>query len=132
VHRRRERAHYEPTPTAWDFLFADRGACFVRIRLKGGLWVGGWLGSRSAVSAFPQEQDIYLESQWRLSSDGTFLGRVAGTAGVYVKGSEVEVLELLAPPDTGEAPAPEVPQTRKEHGDGSGTGRSERSAPAQR
>ncbi|MFF0392962.1 DUF6338 family protein [Kitasatospora sp. NPDC004615] len=114
VRRRRERAHYEPTPTAWDFLFADRDPCFVRIRLKGGLWVGGWLGSRSAVSAFPQQQDIYLESQWRLGSDGTFLGKVPGTAGVYVKGSEVEVLEMLAPPEL-----VEVPVTRREQNDGS-------------
>ncbi|MFF2658379.1 DUF6338 family protein [Kitasatospora sp. NPDC058032] len=129
VGRRRERARYEPTPTAWDFLFADREPCFVRIRLKGGLWVGGWLGSRSAVSAFPQQQDIYLESQWRLSGDGTFLGRVAGTAGVYIKGSEVEVLELLAPPGPERAPAPvsvPVPETRREQGDGSGTGRAQR------
>ncbi|MGX4735624.1 DUF6338 family protein [Kitasatospora griseola] len=129
VRRRRERAHYEPTPTAWDFLFADRDPCFVRIRLKGGLWVGGWLGSRSAVSAFPQPQDIYLESQWRLDRDGTFLGRVPGTTGVYVKGSEIEVLELLAPPETGRTPAP-VPVTRREHQDGSGTERSERSEEA--
>ncbi|OKJ13798.1 DUF6338 family protein [Kitasatospora sp. CB01950] len=118
VRRRRERAHYEPTPTAWDFLFADREPCFVRIRLKGGLWVGGWLGSRSAVSAFPQPQDIYLESQWRLGSDGAFLGRMPGTSGVYVKGSEIEVLELLA------APAP-VPVARRERDDDS-TERSER------
>ena len=128
VRRRHERARYEPTPTAWDFLFADRDPCFVRIRLKGGLWVGGWLGSRSAVSAFPQPQDIYLESQWRLGADGTFLGRVPGSAGVYVKGSEVEVLELLAPPEPGQAP---VPVARREQGDGSGTGRSERPEEAQ-
>ncbi|KDN87447.1 DUF6338 family protein [Kitasatospora cheerisanensis] len=126
LHRRRERAHYEPTPTAWDFLFADREPCFVRIRLKGGRWVGGWLGPRSAVSAFPQPQDVYLESQWRLSGDGTFLGRVAGTAGVYVKGSEIEVLELVAPPEPARAA---VPEARREQGDGSG--RDEGTAPAQ-
>ncbi|MGW4383860.1 DUF6338 family protein [Kitasatospora sp. NPDC004531] len=122
VRSRRERAHYEPTPTAWDFLFADREPCFVRIRLKGGLWVGGWLGSRSAVSAFPQPQDIYLESQWRLDGDGAFLARVAGSTGVYVKGSEIEVLELLAAP---------VPAARREQDDDS-TGRPEREAGAQR
>ncbi len=38
--RRRARARYEPTPTAWDALFRDRGSCFVRVRLKSGLWVG--------------------------------------------------------------------------------------------
>ncbi|MGP8302321.1 DUF6338 family protein [Streptomyces inhibens] len=99
--RRRARARYEPTPTAWDALFHDRGSCFVRVRLKSGLWVGGWLGSRSAVSAYPQQGDLYLQAQYRMGSDGRFLGRVPGTAGVYVRAADVEVLEVLLPPSAG-------------------------------
>ncbi|MEV4433040.1 DUF6338 family protein [Streptomyces sp. NPDC049555] len=96
--RRRARARYEPTPTAWDALFHDRGSCFVRVRLKNGLWVGGWLGSRSAVSAYPQQGDLYLQAQYRMGPDGRFLERVPGTAGVYVRAADVDVLELLHPP----------------------------------
>lgn len=96
--RRHARARYEPVPTAWDALFRDRGSCFIRIRLKSGLWVGGWLGSRSAVSAYPQQGDLYLEAQYRVGSDGRFLGRVPGTGGVYVRASDVDVLEVLLPP----------------------------------
>lgn len=95
---RRLRARYDPTPTAWDALFRDRGSCFVRARLKSGLWVGGWMGSRSAVSTFPQQPDIYLESQYRLRPDGTFVERVADTGGVYIKMADIEVLEILMPP----------------------------------
>ncbi|WP_086851866.1 DUF6338 family protein [Amycolatopsis kentuckyensis] len=95
--RRRARARYEPTPTAWDALFHDSGSCFVRMRLKSGLWVGGWLGSRSAVSAYPQPGDIYLQTQYRMAPDGTFVSRMPGSAGVYVKAADIEVLELLHP-----------------------------------
>jgi len=104
---RRLRARYDPTPTAWDSLFRDRGSCFVRIRLKSGLWVGGWLGSRSAVSAYPQEADIYMEAQYSMRHDGTFVARVADTGGVYVKAADVEVLEILLPPA---APTPRPPE----------------------
>ncbi|GAA2717019.1 MULTISPECIES: DUF6338 family protein [Streptomyces] len=97
--RRRARARYEPTPTAWDALFHDRGSCFVRVRLKSGLWVGGWLGPWSAVSAYPQQGDLYLQAQYRMGPDGRFLERVPGTAGVYVRAADVDVLELLLPPD---------------------------------
>jgi len=96
--RRRARARYEPTPTAWDALFHASGSCFVRMRLKSGLWVGGWLGSRSAVSAYPQPGDLYLQTQYRMAADGSFVGRMPGTAGVYVKAADVEVVELLRPP----------------------------------
>ncbi|MFF4102029.1 DUF6338 family protein [Streptomyces sp. NPDC001903] len=97
--RRRRRARYEPTPTAWDALFRDRGACFVRARLKSGLWVGGWLGPRSAVSAFPQQGDLYLQSQYRMAPDGRFLGRVPDTGGVYLRAADIDVLEVLLPPE---------------------------------
>ena len=96
--RRRALARYEPTPTAWDALFHGSGSCFVRVRLKSGLWVGGWLGSNSAVSAYPQPGDLYLQTQYRMAADGSFVGRMPGSAGVYVKAADVEVLELLRPP----------------------------------
>jgi uncharacterized protein DUF6338 len=95
---RRLRARYDPAPTAWDALFRDRGSCFVRIRTKSGLWVGGWLGSRSAVSAYPNDPDIYLQRQYTMRADGTFVTRVPGSAGVYVRGADIEVIEMLEPP----------------------------------
>jgi hypothetical protein len=65
--------------------------------------VGGWLGSRSAVSAYPQQGDLYLQAQYRMGSDGRFLGRVPGTAGVYMRAADVEVLEVLTAPSAGTA-----------------------------
>lgn len=113
--RRRRRARYEPTPTAWDALFRDRGSCFVRARLKNGLWVGGWLGSRSAVSAYPQPGDVYLQAQYRMGPDGRFLGKVPDTGGVYLRAADIDVLEVLLRPT-----APVVPSARAHVEEGAG------------
>ncbi|MFF7240166.1 DUF6338 family protein [Streptomyces collinus] len=95
--RRRRAAVYEGTPTAWDALFQGRGACFVRVRLKNGGWAGGWYGSRSRASAYPQPGDLYLQSQYRMEPDGTFGPRMSGTAGLYVRAADVDLLEFHEP-----------------------------------
>ncbi|MFJ5779478.1 DUF6338 family protein [Streptomyces sp. NPDC093094] len=95
--RRRRAAVHEETPTAWDALFQDRGACFVRVRLKNGGWAGGWYGARSRSSTYPQPGDLYLESQYRMEPDGTFGARMSGTAGLYVRAADVDVLEFHEP-----------------------------------
>lgn len=93
--RRRARARHDPLPTAWDALFQDRGPCFVRIRTRSGLWIGGFYGSRSFASAYPEARDLYLQQQYRMAADGTFGPPVARSAGIYVQCGEVEVLEIL-------------------------------------
>ncbi|ADJ44714.1 hypothetical protein AMES_2889 [Amycolatopsis mediterranei S699] len=93
--RRRGRPVYDPVPTAWDALFRRRSSCFVRVRTKSGAWVGGWYGRNSFAAAYPQTADLFLESQYRLTADGTFLEKMPATGGVYISGAEVEVLEIL-------------------------------------
>jgi hypothetical protein len=117
---RRLRARYDPVPTAWDALFRDRSSCFVRARLKSGLWVGGWLGSRSAVATYPQEPDLYLQAQYRMGPDGEFLDRVEQTGGVYLRAADIEVLEIVQPPRA--VPAQEAPEAQEvQEGEQSGT-----------
>ncbi|MEU0166168.1 DUF6338 family protein [Streptomyces iakyrus] len=96
--RRRLRGRYRRTPTAWDHMFRDRGGAFVRVRLKDGTWVGGWYGGKSYASSYPQGPELYLESSYRMAADGSFLARVESTRGLYVRGEDIDILELLAPP----------------------------------
>lgn len=96
--RRRLRAAYASTPTAWDHVFRDRGPCFVRARLKDGGWVGGWFGTRSYASSYPQTTELFLQSAWRMNPDGSFADRVAGSAGVYLRAQDVDLVEFLEPP----------------------------------
>ncbi|MGW7528861.1 DUF6338 family protein [Streptomyces sp. NPDC054783] len=95
--RRRRAAVHDRTPTAWDALFQDRGACFVRVRLKNGGWAGGWYGTRSRASAYPQPGDLYLESQYRMEPDGAFGPRMPGTGGLYIRAADLDLLEIHEP-----------------------------------
>ncbi|MBQ0984962.1 hypothetical protein KBZ10_10615 [Streptomyces sp. F63] len=95
--RRRLRARYRVTPTAWDHMFRDRGSCFVRLRMKDGTWVGGWYGGQSYATAYPQPRELFLESAWRMDPAGAFTGRVAHSAGLHVRADDADLLELLEP-----------------------------------
>ncbi|MFI9811553.1 DUF6338 family protein [Saccharothrix variisporea] len=96
--RRRLRARFRTTPTAWDHMFRHRGSCFVRVRLKDGTWVGGWYGSGSYATSYPEPAELFLESAWRMNPDGSFDRRISGTAGLYVRGADADVVELVHPP----------------------------------
>jgi Family of unknown function (DUF6338) len=93
--RRARRGRFADAPTAWDGLFRDRSECLVRIQLKSGGWVGGWYSTSSWASSFPQPADLYLQAQYVMRADGTFGPLLPGTGGVYVNGSEIEVLEII-------------------------------------
>jgi hypothetical protein len=100
VRRRRSPARYRPAPTAWDAMLRDRGPGFVRLRLKSGAWAGGWYGKRSHASAYPHPADLFLESAYTMAADGSFGPRAPSTGGLYLRMSDVEVLEFIRPAET--------------------------------
>lgn len=97
--RRRLPARYQATPSAWDYMFRHRGSCFVRMRLKDGTWVGGWYGSGSYATSYPEAKEIFLESAWRMNPDGSFASRITQSAGLHVRAADADVIELLQPPE---------------------------------
>lgn len=103
--RRLRPARYGSTPTAWDHLFRRSGPCFVRMRMRDGAWVGGWYGSRSYATSYPQPAEIYLESAWLMRPDGGFDRPVRDTAGLHIRAADTDVLELLHPPTAAPPPA---------------------------
>jgi hypothetical protein len=60
--------------------------------------VGGWYGAKSYATSYPEPAEVYLESAWRMKSDGSFADRVTGTAGLHVRAADVDVFELIDPP----------------------------------
>lgn len=97
--RRKQRTvRFRPTPTAWDRVFQERGSCFVRLRLRDGVWIGGWYGTRSYATSYPHPAELYLESAWLMRPDGTFHRRIEETGGLYVRAADTDVLEILLPP----------------------------------
>lgn len=95
IERRRHPSRFDPVPTAWDSTFRSRQPCFVRARLKTGAWVGGWYGTRSRASAYPNQADLYLESAYEMGTDGTFGPRVRSTGGMYLRMDDVDVMEFV-------------------------------------
>lgn len=100
LERRRMGSAVKPIPTAWDYMLSrSSGARFVRARLKDGTWVGGWYGSRSYASGYPNNSDMYLQWAYQMNPDGSFGPPTELTAGVYLRLDDVDVLELLSLPD---------------------------------
>lgn len=98
MQRLRATAAYRRAPTAWDHLFGGRGqggACYVRARLKDGTWVGGWYGNRSYSSSFPHSSDLFLQWAYEMDEKGVFGRPVQGTAGLYLRAEDIDVLELV-------------------------------------
>lgn len=75
----------------------------MRIRLKSGFWVGGFYGTGSFASSYPESQDLYLEQAWSLDESGSFSEPIEGSAGLLISRDQMEMLELIeiAPSEEG-------------------------------
>ena len=92
------------TPQAWDHLFQDRPAGWVRCKLKSGTWVGGAFaevdGRRPYASGYPESQDLYLPAILPLDHDsGEVLINGDGTpelqgSGILIRWDEIEYLDF--------------------------------------
>ncbi|MDG4861309.1 DUF6338 family protein [Streptomyces sp. T-3] len=92
----RNRASLGAAPTGWDALFRSRGDCYIRIRLKSGIWVAGRYGKSSAASSFPAPPDIYLQVQHDIDPEQHIIGLpIPHSGGVYVPGTEIELMEII-------------------------------------
>lgn len=94
-----KRSSYRPVPTAWDQnALHMREGRFVRVKVESGTYYGGWFGTRSYVSTYPQPHDMYIESQWKMGQHGEFEGRMVGTAGIWLMITDKCVVEWQEPP----------------------------------
>lgn len=106
--RRATNTTYRTTPTAWDYIARKRGGCFVRVRLKDGEYIGGWVGRDTYVSGYPEPRDLFIDSQWALDPQGRFLHKIEGTLGFYVAIGEGVLVEWLHAPQSS-APTNDAP-----------------------
>lgn len=96
----------EPAPRAWDHLFGSRPDGWIRLRLKGGTWLGGAYTRetdthKSYAAGYPEEQDPYLVKSVEVDPDtGRFVLNEGGEpvwrgSGILIRWSEVEYLEFI-------------------------------------
>jgi uncharacterized protein DUF6338 len=86
---------YDKTPTAWDFAGNNLHKGFVRVLTKDQKWRGGYLGSNSYLTGYPEAREIFLQEAWLLADDGSFIEAANGTAGVWIRCDDVQLVEFL-------------------------------------
>jgi hypothetical protein len=83
----------KPEASPWDRVFNGR-AWWVRIKLKDGVRVGGYLGPGSLTSCFPRPEQLFIKDAFTVEQGtGAFQNAAPGT-GLLVNGSEISIIEL--------------------------------------
>lgn len=85
-----------PIPKAWDFYFRQGRPCWVLVTFKDGVRVGGVFGPNSFASSYPDEEDLYLETVWKVDAKGRFLEPVKDSLGALVRHTDVKLVEFWA------------------------------------
>jgi len=85
-----------PTPTGWDHFFGKGEPCWVLFRLKTGEMIGGFYGTESLASSYPQMPDIFVEEVWKVDDTGKFEKKIDRTEGMYVSMSECRLVEFFS------------------------------------
>ena len=84
-----------PIPRAWDYVFGLREPFWVLVNLENGTRIGGRFGDRSFASAFPAEEQIYIEEVWTVDEEGRFVEPVEGSRGIVVLGKDISSVEFF-------------------------------------
>lgn len=81
--------------TAWDDFFARRRPCWVIVHLADGRRIGGYFGSKSYATLFPQSGHIYIEELWTLNEEtGAFETAVPDSNGILLRPGDYHFVEI--------------------------------------
>lgn len=87
----RSRHGYSDAPTAWDYAARKCQSSWVKVRKSNGDWIGGWFTKGSYASTYPEPKSIYIDQQYRMTSDGNFGEEIPGTS-VFLTVSDDDVV----------------------------------------
>ncbi len=88
-------------PSAWDFAFSDRKACWVIVHLKNGEKIRGEFSGNSLASSTPQERDLYIDVTYDYSLYGGWVKPKRKTS-VFISASTIESIEFIEPREENE------------------------------
>ena len=90
------RRPYDPTPSAWDFAFGNGARVgWVRVRLEGGVWLGGYYGANSYASSYPHPHELFVEEGWVINDDGTFTDVCHAPGGMIINCDGAVTVDFL-------------------------------------
>lgn len=82
-----------PIKKPWDYYFEKKVSCWVIVNFKNGERIGGVYSNKSFSSAFPCNEEIYLEELWEID-DKCFIKKVNRTDGILILSEEIRSLEF--------------------------------------
>jgi len=88
----------DPMPTAWDKFFSRRDPCFIIFHMKNGDLIAGAFSTKSFASAYPAEQQVYVEQLLTIDKGTKTLGLMdhpLGQAGVIIKFEDCDYIETI-------------------------------------
>lgn len=94
-----------PAPRAWDDVFSDRPAAYLRVRLEDGTFIAGRFAADSYAAGYPNDPDLYREEAWDVDQrTGALLGDTGLGFPTYVRAGTFSTVEGL-PEQGGEEPS---------------------------
>lgn len=88
-----------PTLLPWDYVFSKRSVCWVIVTLNDGTKIHGRYGSKSFVSSYPIEPQIYLDECWEPTPEGGFERKHNASAGIIILSKDIRSLEFFEDED---------------------------------
>lgn len=88
-----------PAPRAWDQLFGESPAVYLRGRTPDGAVFAGRFADASYAGGFPHSADLLLEEAFTVDPETGALGEPLGYA-VYVTADQVGYLEIISEADS--------------------------------
>ncbi len=85
---------HESSSSSWDYFFAQKEDCLVVATLKNGEKVGGYFGGKSHASAFPNNDQLYIQWTYLIDEDGNMGDVIEQTKGVLINKDEYSYLEF--------------------------------------
>jgi hypothetical protein len=84
-----------PFSKSWDFKFNKKEPALIIVHLKDGRLIGGFYGYDSFASSYPAEEQIYLETVWKLDDNGKFQHPIQKSQGILILKDEIMAVEFF-------------------------------------
>ncbi len=84
----------KPEPTPWDTVFTN-AARWVRVKLKSGPIVGGYLGPGSSISTYPRDEQIFIAREYKINQKSGAIETPIARTGLLINGTEIETIEII-------------------------------------
>ncbi|HLP44654.1 MAG TPA: DUF6338 family protein [Candidatus Kapabacteria bacterium] len=84
-----------PDPKPWDYVFRKKESFWIIIHFAAGGKIGGIYDAHSYTSAYPEDEQIYLEEVWELGEKDEFLNPKERSKGILVSMKDIKAIEFF-------------------------------------